>query len=268
MKDFGFVLLIYIAAAFFLGAVANFASRRIPRVMDAEWAAEQAGDEDPNSRATRFFGRRAQCHECDAELMPLRCIPLIGRFFGNQCHACGATIFAVNWVTDSILVAAAIGLAFKYGPSIQGAALLVFAAGLVSLALIDLRTMLLPDRITLPMVWAGLLYNLHAGPDLLRNAVLGAVFGYLFLWLMYHGFKWATGKEGLGYGDFKLLAAIGAVLGIQALPGVLFLSSIVGCVAGLTAMYINRESKPYPFGPYLAAAGLIAIFVPPLSQWL
>ncbi len=133
---------------------------------------------------------------------------------------------------------------------------------MLALTVIDLDTQLLPDDITLLLLWVGLLLNLGGTLVPLRAAVIGAVAGYLALWLVYWGFKLATGKEGMGYGDFKLLAAIGAWLGWQKLPMVILLSSVVGAVIGIGLIVFARHGreKPIPFGPYLAAAGVIALF--------
>jgi len=133
---------------------------------------------------------------------------------------------------------------------------------MIALAAIDLDTQLLPDDITVPMLWAGLLFNLGGAFVPLGTAVVGAIAGYLALWLVYWGFKLATGKEGMGYGDFKLLAAIGAWLGWQALPLVILLSSVVGAIVGISMIVFggHGRDRPIPFGPYLAAAGLIALF--------
>ena len=149
---------------------------------------------------------------------------------------------------------------------------MLFCWSMIALAAIDLDTQLLPDDISLPLLWAGLAFNLGASFAALGSAVVGAIAGYLSLWLVYWGFKLATGKEGMGYGDFKLLAAIGAWLGWQALPLVILASSFVGALVGVTLIVFARHAreKPIPFGPYLAAAGVIALFWGPelTRRWL
>ncbi|MDH5577905.1 MAG: A24 family peptidase, partial [Betaproteobacteria bacterium] len=152
--------------------------------------------------------------------------------------------------------------AWRFGASLAALGAAVFGWSLLALTVIDLDTQLLPDDITLPLLWGGLLVNLAGAFVPLRTAVIGAVAGYLSLWFVYWGFKLATGKEGMGYGDFKLLAAIGAWLGWQKLPLVILLSSVVGAAVGIALIVIARHGreKPIPFGPYLAAAGLIALF--------
>ena len=148
---------------------------------------------------------------------------------------------------------------FPLSPALGGAILLTWA--LIALTMIDFDHQLLPDDITLPLLWLGLLFNTASIFTSLQDAVIGAAAGYLFLWSIYWAFKLLTGKEGMGYGDFKLLAALGAWLGWQMLPLIVLLSSLVGAVCGIVLMVIKRRGKdiPIPFGPYLAAAGWIAL---------
>ena len=157
-------------------------------------------------------------------------------------------------------MAAYIGWKFGFNLSMAGA--LVFSLALLALTVIDIDTQLLPDDITLPLMWTGLLLNLNNLFAPLSSAVLGAAAGYLSLWSVYWLFKITTGKEGMGYGDFKLLAAIGAWLGWKMLPVVILLSSLVGAIVGIGLIMLTRHGRntPIPFGPYLAAAGLIALF--------
>ncbi|MEQ8514880.1 MAG: A24 family peptidase, partial [Chromatocurvus sp.] len=138
---------------------------------------------------------------------------------------------------------------------------LLLSWALIALAAIDIDTQLLPDNITLPLLWLGLLFNLATGNVPLADAVIGAVAGYLLLWSLYWAFKLLTGKEGMGYGDFKLLAALGAWLGWQSLPMIILLSSLVGAVVGIALILATRRGRdvPIPYGPYLAAAGWISL---------
>jgi leader peptidase (prepilin peptidase)/N-methyltransferase len=149
---------------------------------------------------------------------------------------------------------------FGYGWAAAGAMLLIWC--LIALTWIDLDTQLLPDSITLPLLWAGLLFNVSGTFVDLQSAVIGAAGGYLSLWLVYWAFKLTTGKEGMGYGDFKLLAALGAWLGWQMLPLTILLSSMLGAVVGITLIVVIKRGRsvPIPFGPYLAAAGILALF--------
>jgi leader peptidase (prepilin peptidase) / N-methyltransferase len=153
-------------------------------------------------------------------------------------------------------------VAWRFGFSTAMFGALLFVWAMVALAFIDLDTFYLPDSITLPLLWAGLLFNTGAVFIDLRSAVIGAAAGYIALWSIYWIFKLATGKEGMGYGDFKLLAAIGAWLGWKMLPLVILLSSVVGAVIGIGLVVFARHGRnvPIPFGPYLAAAGVIALF--------
>src|SRR5256885_9355902 len=151
--------------------------------------------------------------------------------------------------------------AWHLGFSLAAAGALVFTWAMIALAFIDLDTFYLPDDITLPLLWVGLLFNLRGGYTDVASAVIGAAAGYIALWLVFWIFKLATGKEGMGYGDFKLLAAIGAWLGWKMLPLVIVLSSFVGAVVGVLLITLARHGRnvPIPFGPYLALAGLIAL---------
>ncbi|PIU17378.1 MAG: prepilin peptidase, partial [Gallionellales bacterium CG08_land_8_20_14_0_20_59_87] len=152
--------------------------------------------------------------------------------------------------------------AWHFGFGLAGIAALFFIWALVALTFIDFDTQLLPDSITLPLLWLGLLLNLNGAFTSLANAVIGAAAGYLVLWSVYWAFKLLTGKEGMGFGDFKLLAAIGAWLGWALLPLVILLSSLVGAVVGIALIVLAKRGRniPIPFGPYLAGGGLIALF--------
>lgn len=180
----------------------------------------------------------------------------------GRCSACQAPISprypVIEVLTGALFAASAVK--FGYGGAAFGAAIL--ASALVALTFIDIDTQLLPDSITLPLVWAGLFFNVFATYTDLQSAVIGAIAGYLSLWAVYWGFKLTTGKEGMGYGDFKLLAALGAWLGWQRLPLIILLSSLVGAVVGILLIVLAKRCRnvPIPFGPYLGAAGLIALF--------
>jgi leader peptidase (prepilin peptidase)/N-methyltransferase len=152
--------------------------------------------------------------------------------------------------------------AWHFGPTIQTVGALLLIWSLIALTAIDFDTQLLPDAITLPLLWLGLAFNIANTYTDISTAVIGAMIGYLSLWLVFWGFKLATGKEGMGYGDFKLLAALGAWLGWQMLPAIILLSSLVGAIVGITLILVARHGRniPIPFGPYLAAAGCIALF--------
>lgn len=255
-----------------IGSFLNVVIHRLPKMMERDWreqcaelagvSASVAATPTPQGRYNLLVPRSA-CPACGQRITALQNIPILSWLaLRGKCAACGARI-AVRYPLVE-LVAGLIGAyaAWRYGPTLAALGAAAFGWALLALAVIDLDTQLLPDDITLPLLWAGLLINVGAAFAPLRTAVIGAVAGYLSLWLVYWAFKLATGKEGMGHGDFKLLAAIGAWLGWQKLPLVILLSSVVGAAVGIVLIVLTRHGreKPIPFGPYLAAAGLIALF--------
>ncbi len=190
-------------------------------------------------------------------------IPVISYLIlGGKCKGCKTKI-SLRYPLIEALTGALIGtVAYKFGYSNTSLFAFIFVFALIVLTFIDFDTQLLPDDITLPLLWLGLLFNLNTGFTDLKSAVLGAVFGYLILWSVYWLFKIITGKEGMGYGDFKLLSAIGAWFGWQLLPAVILLSSIVGAVIGIGMIAFQGKSggTAIPFGPYLALGGIAALF--------
>jgi leader peptidase (prepilin peptidase)/N-methyltransferase len=187
----------------------------------------------------------------------------------GRCRACKTPI-AVRYPLVELTTAALFAFAaWRFGLTATMLGALIFIAALIALTCIDYDTQLLPDDITLPLLWLGLAFNLFGAYTDLKSAVIGAMAGYLALWSVYWLFKLVTGKEGMGYGDFKLLAALGAWLGWQMLPLTILLSSLVGAVVGIALMVFAKQGRnvPIPFGPYLAAAGMIAmIWGKPLTQ--
>jgi len=249
-----------------VGSFLNVVVHRLPKMMEREWqaqCADLAGTELPPSARYNLILPRSACPACGHRITALENVPLLSYLWlRGKCSACSAPIGLRYPVVELVAGIAAAYSAARFGftPAALGAA--IFAWSLLALAAIDYDTQLLPDDITLPLLWAGLLFNLGGAFVPLKSAVLGAVAGYLVLWSIYWLFKFATGKEGMGYGDFKLLAAIGAWLGWQALPLTILLSSVVGAVVGISLMAFAKHGrdKPIPFGPYLAAAGVIALF--------
>ena len=206
---------------------------------------------------------RSACPHCGHPISALENVPIISYLLlRGRCKGCGAAISmrypAVELLSG--LLSAYAAWHFGFGAAALGALLFVWA--LVALTFIDFDTQLLPDSITLPLLWLGLLLNLFSTYTSLSSAVVGAMAGYLILWSVYWVFKLVTGKDGMGYGDFKLLAAIGAWLGWQILPLVILLSSLVGAITGIILIVAARHGRsvPIPFGPYLAGGGLIALF--------
>ncbi len=250
----------------FVGSFLNVVIHRLPRMMERDWhaqAAELRGEEPPASERFNLATPRSRCPHCGHQITLLENIPLVSYLvLRGRCGHCGAGIskrYPTVEATSALLSAYA-AWHFGFGAAALGALLFVWA--MVALTFIDLDTQLLPDDITLPLLWLGLAFNLGATYAELPAAVIGAMAGYLALWSAFWVFKLATGKEGMGYGDFKLLAAIGAWLGWQMLPLTILLSSLVGAVVGIVLIAVARHGRnvPIPFGPYLAAAGLIALF--------
>ncbi len=249
-----------------VGSFLNVVIHRLPRMMEQEWQAQCAelrGEEAPSAPALSLARPRSRCPQCGHPIGALENIPIISYLLlGGRCKACKTRIplrYPLVELTAALLAGFA---AWHFGPGWQaiGATLLLWT--LLTLAMIDLDTQLLPDSLTLPLLWLGLLFNLHNQFVPLSTAVVGAMAGYLALWSVYWLFKLATGKEGMGYGDFKLLAALGAWLGWTMLPAIILLSSVVGAIVGISLMVAARHgrNRPIPFGPYLAAAGAIALF--------
>ncbi|MDX9741193.1 MAG: A24 family peptidase [Gammaproteobacteria bacterium] len=249
-----------------IGSFLNVVIHRLPIMMERDWraqCAEFAGSEPPAAEPLSLIAPRSRCPHCGRQIRALENIPLLSYLLlRGHCPGCGKGI-SVRYPLVEALTGVLFGfIGWRYGLSVAGAGALLFAAAMIALTFIDVDTQLLPDDITLPLLWAGLLINLDGTFATLPNAVAGAAAGYLVLWSVYWLFKLATGKEGMGYGDFKLLAAIGAWLGWQLLPMVILLSSFVGAIVGIALIVVARHGRnvPLPFGPYLAAAGLIALF--------
>lgn len=250
----------------FVGSFLNVVIHRLPRMMERDWhaqAAELRGEEPPAGERLNLATPRSRCPHCGHQITLLENIPLVSYLvLRGRCGHCGAVISKRYPIVEAVsaLLSAYAAWHFGFGAAALGALLFVWA--MVALTFIDLDTQLLPDDITLPLLWLGLAFNVGGTYTELPAAVIGAMAGYLALWSVFWLFKLATGKEGMGYGDFKLLAAIGAWLGWQMLPLTILLSSLVGAVVGIVLIVAARHGRnvPIPFGPYLAAAGLIALF--------
>ena len=249
-----------------IGSFLNVVIHRLPRIMEREWhaqCAELRGEPVSNEEPLGLATPCSRCPHCGRAISALENVPLLSYLaLRGKCRGCGAAI-GLRYP----LVEAATGLLFafaaiKFGPGVKAAGAMLFLAAAIALTFIDFDTQLLPDDITLPLLWGGLLLNVFGTYTDLTSAVIGAAAGYLSLWSVYWLFKLATGKEGMGHGDFKLLAAIGAWLGWQVLPLTILLSSLVGAVVGIVLIVLARHGRnvPIPFGPYLAAAGVIALF--------
>ena len=245
-----------------VGSFLNVVIHRLPIMLEREWRAEYAQEPVPAERYDLVMPR-SRCPHCGHAITALENVPVISYLMlRGRCSTCHARI-SPRYVTIEVATGVLSGVVawhFGFGAAALGGLLLTW--GLVALAGIDIETQLLPDRITLPLLWLGLLFNLKGTFTDLNSAVLGAAAGYLSLWGMYHLFKLVTGKEGMGYGDFKLYALVGAWIGWQQLLVVILLASGVGAATGLALLALKRISDvdvPVPFGPFLAAAGWIAL---------
>lgn len=248
-----------------VGSFLNVVIHRLPLMMERDWAAQCAefrGEAPPVHEPLSLARPRSRCPQCGHSITALENIPVVSwLMLRGRCKGCSAPIsvrYPLTEASTGLLFAFA---AWHFGFSVAGMGALVFVAALIALTAIDFDTQLLPDDITLPLLWLGLALNAFNVYVDLKSAVIGAMAGYLSLWGVYWMFKLATGKEGMGYGDFKLLAALGAWLGWQMLPLAILLSSFVGAVVGIALMVFARQGRnvPIPFGPYLAAAGAISL---------
>jgi len=249
-----------------LGSFLNVVIHRLPKMMEREWHAnclELQGKEVPDQPKYTLVSPRSACPQCGHQISALENIPVLSwLMLGGKCKGCKTPI-SVRYPLVEILTGTLLGLvAHQFGYNSATFFVWVFTLALITLTFIDLDTQLLPDDITLPLLWLGLLFNLNGGFTDLKSAVIGAMAGYLILWSVYWLFKLVTGKEGMGFGDFKLLAAIGAWFGWQLLPAVILLSSVVGAVIGIgLILFRGKEGgTAIPFGPFLALGGIAALF--------
>jgi leader peptidase (prepilin peptidase)/N-methyltransferase len=256
-----------------VGSFLNVVIHRLPKMMERDWHAQCAelnGQTPEPAPRYNIIVPRSACPQCDHQISALENIPVLSYLFlKGKCKGCGTAISLRYPVVEALTGLLSGFAAWHFGFGAAGIAAIVFIWALIALTFIDFDTQLLPDDITLPLLWLGLLLNLNGVFTSLPNAVIGAVVGYLSLWSVYWGFKLLTGKEGMGFGDFKLLAATGAWLGWQMLPLVILLSSVVGAVVGIVLILFAKHGRniPIPFGPYLAGGGLIALFWgPALTQ--
>jgi leader peptidase (prepilin peptidase)/N-methyltransferase len=248
-----------------IGSFLNVVIHRVPKMMQREsdnYVAHESGKELPHQDRYNLMVPRSSCPHCGHQITALENIPVISWLvLRGKCSACKAPISARYPAIELVTALLSGVLVWQFGSGWTGLATLLFAWLLLAMTFIDFDTKFLPDDLTYPLLWAGLLFNLNGMFVPLRDAVIGAAAGYLALWSVYWLFKLATGKEGMGYGDFKLLAALGAWLGWQMLPTIILLSSVVGAIVGIGLIVVARRSRdnPIPFGPYLAAAGMIAL---------
>ncbi len=258
-------------AGLLIGSFLNVVIHRLPKMMERDWKSQiddylqqdtPAATTPSQQSKYNLVVPRSACPSCGHEISAIENIPIISYLaIGGKCRGCKAPISSRYPLVEALTGIISGLLAWRFGFGLPAVAAIVFAWAMISLTFIDFDTQLLPDDITLPLLWLGLLFNMGNTFTDLSSAVLGAILGYLALWSVYWLFKLATRKEGMGYGDFKLLAAIGAWLGWSMLPLVIMLSAGVGAVVGISLMLFTKHGRdtPIPFGPYLAAAGMIAL---------
>ena len=260
-----------------VGSFLNVVIYRLPKILEKQWAAECAslsGKELPTAEPFNLMVPRSRCPQCNHQIRWYENMPVISfLLLRGRCSSCGASI---GWRYPLIELACGLafaGCAWRWGLTPSTAVWCGFCATVLALAAIDWDTTLLPDDLTLPLVWGGLCSAaLSWSGTTLPDALWGAVAGYLSLWLVYWSFKLATGKEGMGYGDFKLYAALGAWFGWQALIPIILMASIIGAIIGIGMKLSSglREGGYVPFGPFLALAGLTALVVTPteMMNWI
>lgn len=252
-----------------VGSFLNVVIHRLPRMMDhdeANYIAELRGEPLPHPDRYNLMVPRSACPHCGHTIAAWENVPVISwLFLRGKCSSCKAPI-SIRYPLVEALTGALSALAmWHFGPTVQALAAIAMIWALVALFMIDADTQLLPDQITLPLLWLGLLLNLQGYFAPLADAVIGAAAGYLVLWSVYWIFKLVRGREGMGYGDFKLMGALGAWFGWQALPALILMSSIVGAIIGGAMLLIQRKGSEttFPFGPYIAGAGMIVLFFGP-----
>ena len=276
-----FLVLCFLFASV-IGSFLNVVIHRLPVMMKREWQqecnqylqeyqpefAKQLGEAKLNAPIDNYPAKynlilpKSACPKCGAHIKPWHNLPIIGYLLlGGKCASCNTAISARYPIFELLTALFISTLGWYLGPTLQFVYATILTFGLIALSGIDLDEMLLPDQITLPLLWLGLLVNISGTFTNLTDATIGAVAGYLSLWSVYWLFKLLTGKEGMGYGDFKLMALFGAWLGWQMLPLIILLSSLVGALVGILLILFKNLNRgnPIPFGPYIAIAGWVAL---------
>lgn len=274
-----FFVAVSFAVALLVGSFLNVVIYRLPIMMQREWrkqaeeiVAEPAG-ELPQGQFD-LVAPRSRCPSCNHQITALQNIPVISWLaLGGKCAKCKNPISRRYPIIELFTAVLSALVAWRFGFGYEAAAGIALTWVLVAISMIDVDHQIIPDSLSLPLLWIGLFlalfHPLHGSQILFiapKDAIVGALAGYLTLWSIYHLFRMVTGKEGMGYGDFKLLAALGAWLGYQMLPLIIMLSAVVGAVIGIAMILIKRRDRniPIPFGPYLAAAGWIAMMYGPM----
>jgi leader peptidase (prepilin peptidase)/N-methyltransferase len=252
-----------------VGSFLNVVAYRLPVMMDRDWKIQcheflELGEPElePALKQLSLSSPASRCPHCGHKIRFWENIPVLSYILLRaKCSACKAAISIQYPLVEFITGVLSLVVAWRFGVSLEMLAALAFTWVLIALTLIDLHKQLLPDNLTLPLLWLGLVINIFGVFTDITSSVIGAAAGYLVLWSVYHAFRLLTGKEGMGYGDFKLLAALGAWMGWQFLPQIVLVSSVVGAVFGITMIVLgkNQRTQAIPFGPYLAVAGWIAL---------
>ncbi|HEX5055344.1 MAG TPA: A24 family peptidase [Gammaproteobacteria bacterium] len=250
-----------VALGLLVGSFLNVVIHRLPIMMEREWkqqCEELAGKEPVQQDVYNLVRPRSGCPQCGHKISAWENIPVISYLLlGGRCAGCKTRISPQYPLVELLSAALSAWVISRFGPGLAGFSALLLTWALIALSVIDIRHTLLPDDITLPFLWLGLLCSIagiHSSPV---DAILGAALGYGSLYVIFHVFKWVTGKDGMGFGDLKLFALFGAWLGWQALPGIILLSSLVGAVSGLALILFAGRNRqlPIPFGPFLSVAG-------------
>jgi len=258
---------IYLFFGLSIGSFLNVVVHRLPIMLKQEWQSEARLLLDvqvPGKQESKRYNLvtpRSACPACGQPISAIHNIPLISYLLlKGRCASCQARIALRYPLLELVTGVATVTVISVLGPTMQGMLACLLTYSLIALSQIDFETKLLPDDITLPILWLGLIANIYDTFTDLQSAVIGTVLGYLALWTVYQGFRIITGKEGMGFGDFKLLALLGAWLGWQALTFIILMSSIIGALVGITLILLGRDrNDAIPFGPYLAGAGWISL---------
>ncbi len=269
LLNLGWALPILLAILFLaIGSFLNVVIHRLPIMLERDWRAHAREllemPLEPSESESRFnlAAPRSRCPQCERPIGPWHNIPILSwLILRGRCSRCGWRIPLRYPLVEAVTVLAGLGVLQIFGYEWLTVALLFYTLSLIALGCIDMETHLLPDEITIPLLWVGVLTALVFGHVSPADSIIGAVVGYTALWIVYWAFRLLTGREGMGHGDFKLLAALGAWLGWQALPAVVLLASIAGLLYAAVALIRRaiKRDQPIPFGPFLAASGWVTL---------